>query len=90
MNLPLANAYRAAMFDALAIQSVCTILSVLMLDGGNAATLCFAILVGFWVGVVMLVLRRPVGPRPADLAVIRFGFLPLFIIGFIVMEAILS
>jgi hypothetical protein len=90
MNLPLASSYKRAMLDALAIQTVCGILCLLLLDGGNAAALCFATLIGFWLGVLLVVSRRPSDPRPVELALVRFGFLPMLVIGFVVMEAFLQ
>jgi hypothetical protein len=90
MNLPLADSYRLAMFTAVAIQFVCGLLSAMLLDGGNAAMLCFCTLVGFWAGVGLLIFRRPRDPRPADLLAVRYGFLPLFGVAFVVMDAFIS
>jgi hypothetical protein len=90
MNLALADRYRPAMFIAVGIQCVCGLLSAMLLDGGNAAALCLATLIGFWVGVLILVMRHPRNPSPTDLWVVRYGFLPLFGVAFVLMEAYIS
>ncbi|MBC8094768.1 MAG: hypothetical protein H7Y43_03040 [Akkermansiaceae bacterium] len=90
MNVSLADSYRPAMFSAVGIQLVCGVLSAMLLDGGNAAALCFCTLIGFWAGVVMLVLRCPRDPEPTDLWVVRYGFLPLFGVAFFLMELYIS
>lgn len=90
MNLTLADSYRPAMFTAVGIQLVCGVLSAMLLDGGNAAAMCLATLIGFWVGVLLLMLRRPRNPSRTDLRVVQFGFLPLFGVAFVLMEIYIS
>ena len=90
MNVPLADSYRPAMLTALAIQFVCSLLSAMMLDGGNAVTLCLCSFVAFWAGAVLLILRHPRNPSGTDLWAIRYGFLPLFLLSFLIGYILVS
>ena len=72
------------MLIAAAIQFVCCMLSAMLLDGGNALALCLSTFVAFWVGVTLLVLRHPRNPSDIDLWCIRYGFLPLFLVSFVI------
>lgn len=71
--------YRAALRAALFQQVPCALLSVLMLDGGRTARACGVALLGFWAMAALLIARRPAGPRPGDLAALRWGFAPIFV-----------
>ena len=75
--LPISPDYRNPIFQALALQAVIVALSQLVLDFGTSARICGIALLGFWAGVALLIARRPATPTPADLALIRIGFLPL-------------
>jgi hypothetical protein len=49
----------------------------LLLDGGVRKTGCTIALVGFWAGVVLILLRRPHSPTRVDLIYIRFAVTPV-------------
>jgi hypothetical protein len=53
----------------------------MILDGGVLCCICLYAAIGFWTGVVIIRLRRPI-PTTGDLAFIRVGYLPLCMIAF--------
>ncbi|HEX8915742.1 MAG TPA: hypothetical protein VF796_25535 [Humisphaera sp.] len=44
------------------------------LDGGRLVAMCGAVSLGFWLVVLMIVLRRPRHPSKLDLAFVAFGY----------------
>ncbi len=68
------DAFRVAMIQQLPTAVLCG----LLLDGGGVARICGIAMAGFWAGTLLGVARRPFAPTPADLALIRWGFLPMF------------
>src|SRR5438045_498652 len=44
------------------------------LDGGALARMCAAVSLGFWLLVLVIVLRRRRNPSPFDLAFVAFGY----------------
>ena len=77
--LPLSDAYREAIRFALKQHAAIAILCLLVLDGGHLAKLCGLCLAGFWIGIFLMMARRPLAPTHGDLLFARYGFLPLFI-----------
>lgn len=75
--LPISPEYRKPVFQALALQAVVVTLSLGVLDLGTSARICGLAVLGFWAGAALIIARRPSTPTPADLALIRVGFLPL-------------
>lgn len=51
------------------------------LDGGVLAKAGAAAMVGFWAGTATAMFRRPHHPTRLDLLCIRWGFVPLLILG---------
>jgi hypothetical protein len=49
----------------------------LSLDMGQRETGCDIALIGFWAGVILILLRRPHSPTRVDLFYIRFAVIPL-------------
>jgi hypothetical protein len=54
------------------------LLFALMLDGGRTARICGVAMVGYWVVVAWILVRRPVLSSRTDLVFVRWGFLALF------------
>lgn len=79
-NIPHSDSYRAPLHSALYVQCVIVVLCGLLLDFGVSARIATITMVAFWVGVLLIMLRRPRTPTVADLWIVRFGFLPLFVI----------
>lgn len=76
--LNVSTAYRDAIRISLIQQVPCALLCLLLLDGGRTARICAASMLGYWVGVALVMVRRANDPSRLDLAVIRWGYVPLF------------
>jgi hypothetical protein len=59
------------------------ILCLLMLDGGQTAKVCGYAMIGFWCGVVIISLRRRSHPSKTDIRFVRWGFLPILVVSFL-------
>jgi hypothetical protein len=73
-TLSLAPEYRRAIGVSLVLQIVPTLLLASILDGGRLARVGGATMIGFWIGVIAVIVRRPVHPNKFDLVYIRWGF----------------
>jgi hypothetical protein len=87
-TLPLSSLYREAVYFTLRQQVPLALLCLLLLDGGRTAKVCGIAMLGFWVGAVMIIARRPTSPNPGDLAFLRWGFLPIFGLAIILAKII--
>jgi len=85
-RLPISEAYDSPIIDAVAIQIVLGLLSLLILDGGTTARVCGMALVAFWSGVAVQICRNPRSPSRVDLQLIRFGYLPVVVIAFFLAQ----
>lgn len=85
-SLPISKAYDRPIFEAVGLQLLVGLLSLLILDGGTVARICGMALVAFWFGAALLIYRRPLSPSKLDLLVIRFGYLPLVVIAFFLVQ----
>jgi hypothetical protein len=73
------EAYRQPITFALVLHALMTLLALLVLDGGTLARTFACASAGFWIGVGLILCRRPFGPSQLDLAYIRFGLAPAFV-----------
>lgn len=87
-SLPISPSYRKPVFEAVALQALLGLLSALILDGGTTARICGIALVAFWGGAVVLIGRRPQSPTRTDIELLRFGYLPLVVIAFVLVHFI--
>jgi hypothetical protein len=72
-DLSLSDRYRAPVRFALAWSVIMAVVSVLVLDGGQAARLTAFGLLVFWTCVLMIICRRPATPTRFDLLFIGWG-----------------
>ena len=77
--LPLSDDYRGPIHMAVFQQFGVAILCLLMLDGGQLAKMCGLVMLGFWSGVALMMIRRPLNPTETDKQFIRLAFVPLFV-----------
>jgi hypothetical protein len=71
--------FNAALLDGLKIQALLFILTALLLDGGAThRAFLVALLCQLAIDFLILV-RRPMSPSKVDLAIVRYGNLPLFV-----------
>jgi hypothetical protein len=82
LPLPISLKYDTCIFEAVGLQLVLGLLSLLILDGGRVAQMCGIALAAFWSGAVVLIWRHPQSPSRLDLELIRFGYLPVAVIAF--------
>ena len=82
LPLPISPKYDSPIFEAVALQILLGLLSLLIMDGGMVAQLCGIALVSFWGGASVLILRHPLSPSRIDLELIRLGYLPVIVIAF--------
>ena len=87
-SLRISQSYRRPVFEAVGVQVLLGVLGLLNLDGGTTARICGIALIAFWAGAVVLVLRRPLSPTRMDIALIRFGYLPLLVVAFFLIHLI--
>ena len=80
-TLPQSPAYREAVKVALVLQVVGTLALLTVLDGGTLAKTGGAAMIGFWIGAAVVMVRRPRNPTPLDLLYVRWGYLPVLIVG---------
>ncbi len=78
--LPISPAYREAVRVALVLQVVAALLLLMILDGGVLAKVGGAAMIGFWIGVAAIMVRRPMTPSAVDLLYVRWGYVPLLLL----------
>ena len=64
------------------------VLSAFILDGGDTARICGIALFAFWAGATVLIWRRPHSPTRMDIQLLRFGYLPVLVIAFLLVHFI--
>ncbi len=79
-TLPVASTYRPAVFWALGIQIILAVFFLSILDGGTLAKTAGAGMVGFWVGVCFVMVRRPRTPTGLDLFYVRWGYFLMLVV----------
>lgn len=72
-RLPIAPAYDHQIWFSVKQQVVLAILASLVLDMGQCARGMASVMVGYWVGTAIILLRRPMSPSKGDLLFVRWG-----------------
>ena len=80
-TLPLSPAYREAIWTAIVLQMFTALFLLTILDGGTLARAGGCAMAGFWIGVAVVMARRPRNPSSLDLLYVRWGYLPMLIVG---------
>lgn len=80
-TLPISPAYREAVKVAIILQVFATSILLRILDGGTLAKVGGAAMVGFWIGVSVMMFRRPRNPSSLDLLYVRLGYIIMLIVG---------
>jgi hypothetical protein len=76
----LSQKYQDAIRTALKVQIPVAVLSMLNMDQGRTATVCVAVLAGFWLSAALIAYRRPWSPTENDLRFCRWGFIPALVL----------
>ena len=87
-SVPISDDYRKPVFDAVVLQVIIGVLSLMILDGGECAQICGAALLAFWGGTAVLIWRHPQSPSKMDIRLLRFGYLPVVIFAGIVIRVV--
>ena len=87
-SLPISPSYRRPVFEAVALQVLLGLFSLLILDGGTTARICGIALVAFWTGAATLIWRHPQTPTRTDITFVRFGYLPVVVLAFFLVHFI--
>jgi hypothetical protein len=69
--------YQPALFQSLCLQLSLLILTALVLDMGRLNHLCQFAIMGQWLGILIIMGRRPLTPTRGDLLFIYWGIVPL-------------
>ena len=72
--------YKSAFKVALLIQGVLAVLTLLVLDYGQMHRAFWVSFLCQWAMVIIILLRRPMNPTRLDLAIVRYGVVPIFIL----------
>ena len=83
MTFIVSDPYTRPLLRALGIQFLLLALASCGLPQEVFLRACSFASVGFWVGVVVVLIRRPRNPTQGDLAFVRWGLLPVGIIGMV-------
>jgi hypothetical protein len=70
------------------LQFALFVLTALTLDGGNK--LCITAMIGYWIAVALIMIRRRSKPTQGDLLFLRYGVAGLFIITLAVAKLVYS
>lgn len=90
LSLAVAPQYWPAIALAATQQVITGLVSAMMLDAfpeSLSLMWCFAMVV-FWVEVLLIILHRPLSPTSVDILLIKYGFIPLFILAFGVVTGV--
>jgi hypothetical protein len=73
--------YTGPLLRAFICQVLLLCLYSLFLDLGQHIRACCGASVGFWLGAILILVRRPRHPTAGDLAYIRWGLVPIILVG---------
>ena len=74
-TLPVASAYREAIWISIILQVLTTLFLLTILDGGTLARAGGCAMAAFWIGAAIVIYRRPRNPGKLDLLYVRWGYL---------------
>lgn len=83
MNLrqfAISDKYRQSIKYSVIFQVACLLAALMMMDGGRCTRFVVLAMFAYWVGLLIMVLRRPQSPTRADLALASIGFLLLLFV----------
>ena len=76
----LSTDYRNAVRVAAVVQVVMGLFISRSIDAGVSFELWWRAVVAFWGVFIVMILRRPYTPTKVDLILVRWGFIPLFLL----------
>ena len=79
-NVVLSPEYSRALGHGAVVVLLLFVFTGLLLDGGLTAQITLIAALGYLGGVAVMVVRRPQAPTAADLWLLRWGFVPLWLV----------
>ena len=76
------DSFSAALKVGIVIQIALFPLTALIMDGGVTNRLCVLAMIGYWIGVAVIIVRRGASPTKLDLFFLRYGVVGLFLATF--------
>ena len=76
----LSKEFRNALIVSILLQIVLGFLAAINLDGGVFFHLWWRAMAGYWAALIVILMKRPNAPTKVDLFLVRWGFIPLFLI----------
>jgi hypothetical protein len=73
LELSVSPLYWPALRFGILVQGIVGLLTALMLDGGRSFSVFTIALFGHWLGMILIVSRRPLAPTKMDIIFIRWG-----------------
>jgi hypothetical protein len=86
----LSREYLRPILSSMCVQTVLTLLTMLVPDGGFTARMWMATLAAFWIGAAIILIRRPKAPAESDLDYLKIAFIPLLFEAMLIGGAILA
>jgi hypothetical protein len=71
--------YGPALRACFCLQAAFFLLTAMVLDTGRLNRMCQLAIVGQWLGIFLVLGRRPLSPTLSDLLFIRYGIMPLLV-----------
>ena len=84
----IAAPYKRALTQAVVLYCLWLGFSQLILDTGEFLSAVIYSSIAFWIGVVLVVVRRPLAPTRGDLYFIRWGIIPIVAMGVAVFTCV--
>lgn len=78
-NFELSSSYASAFRTGICLEAAMGILTALILDGGETFKFFGVALLAHWIGMILILWRRPLSPTKFDLSFIRIGIIPLLV-----------
>ncbi len=72
-RLEIAPAYDHQIWFSVKQQILLAILASLVMDLGETARAMTALMIGYWIGAAIILVRRPLSPSNGDLLFVRWG-----------------
>ena len=84
-----AGSLRDAFYFSVVQQGIFLLFTALLLDGGVLFRVCGVGSIAYWVGAVIVVVRRPRNPTAKDVILLKYGF-PLAVAVVMIVQAVFT
>jgi hypothetical protein len=88
-RLGIHSAYDRQIWFSVKQQVILTLVALLVLDMGQSVRILAAAMVGYWIGFLVVLARRPMSPSKGDLLFVRWGC-ALLAAAFLIAHSVLT